>query len=107
MRYLQILNRMTCSRRNMLIQLVNEPDNKTNSADKFNHHVEEARRFLRDNIEDILSLETCPRFVASCGSRIFYGEQENEVGYRMVMYLKREDASPGLILDLEPSAFRF
>lgn len=107
MRYDHHLNQITCPRRIKLIKLVSEPISKVGSDDPYDYYVEEARRFLMDNINDIFDLEPCPRFVAVSGEKIFYGERQNEVGYRVVMHAKRSGAPPGLILDLEPSTFRF
>ena len=87
------------TRQQRLLQLVSEPVARKQCSDSnFYNYVETARQFLEANVGGILALEPCPRFVAVSGEKIFYGELNNEVGYRWVT----EGTTPGMILDLDP-----
>lgn len=87
------------TRQQRLLHLVNRPiERKQHLTDNHYTYVDGAQRFLKANIDGILAMEPCPRFVAVSGDKIFYGELNNEVGYRWVT----EGTTPGLLLDLDP-----
>ncbi len=86
-------------RQKKLLELINTPTQHTDYvSDAYINHVEMARRYLKKNVDNILELDPCPRFVAVSGDRLFYGELDNEVSYRWIT----EGTTPGLILDLDP-----
>jgi len=96
---MQYLEQKRGIRQQELLQLVNKPFARGKQFDKNYHNsIENARQFLKANVEEILDLEPCPRFVAVSGNKIFYGELDNEVSYRWVT----EGTTPGFILDLDP-----
>ena len=96
---MQYLTQKKGTRQQRLLQLVSKPVvRKQYSDDNFYTHVETARRFLEANVDGILALKPCPRFVAVSGDKIFYGELDNEVSYRWVT----EGTTPGMLLDLDP-----
>ena len=96
---MQYLTRKRETREQRLLQLVSEPVVRKQYFDnKYYTYVERARQFLESNVDEILALKPCPRFVAVSGDKIFYGELDNEVSYRWVT----EGTTPGMILDLDP-----
>lgn len=96
---MQYLTQKRESRQQRLLRLLSKPAvRKPHLDDNYYTYVENARRFLKAKVDELLAMKPCPRFVAVSGDKIFYGELDNEVSYRWVT----QGTTPGMLLDLDP-----